>query len=327
MKKNFKLFAVALMATFLLTACAKVELQDGEEVMAKTEKGTITADELFTEMKEKYALNILLDMIDGNILDTIYTDKESETTFVNSQIEQTEYYYESYMSEQYSSFLDFINQSYGFKDADELRKYYALSYKKQEAAKDHSKTLVTNKEIEAYYEENTIGDMKASHILIQAEYAEADSEEDKAAATDAAFKLAQDIIVKLNEGADFGELAKEHSADSSAANGGDLDWFSQGDMTQAFEDAVIELKTNEYTKEPVETEYGYHIILKTGQKEKAKLNTVKDGIIRTLSEEKLEEDTNMQAKALISLRRKYGIEISDTALNRQYKTYVSSIES
>lgn len=327
MKKNIKLLIVLVLALFTFTACTKVELKDGKKVIAKTEKLSITAEDLFDEMKEKYALTVILDMIDEKLLASIYTDKEAQKAYVNSNLEQMKYYYESYMQEQYSSFLEFIYQSYGFKDEKALKDYYSLAYLKDEATKDHSKTMVTDKEIKKYYDEKTIGDMKASHILIQADYAESDDEETKEKAKADALKLANELIEQLDEGAKFEDLAKKHSKDSSASKGGDLDWFSEGEMTKAFEEATVKLKTNEYTKEAVETEYGYHIILKTGQKAKAKLSEVKSSIIDKLAEEKRTDDENITAKALITLRKKYGIEIKDTALNKQYKTYVSKIQN
>lgn len=72
---------------------------------------------------------------------------------------------------------------------------------------------------------------------------------------------------------DFASLASKNSEDTaSAANGGDLGWFSQGSMVAEFYEAVKILKVNEITKKLVKTEYGYHIIKKTGERE-----TEKDG--------------------------------------------------
>lgn len=327
MKRTLKLSAVVLISVLALTACSKIELKDGKAVIAKTEKETITAEQLFEKMKEKYALNVMLDMIDEKLLSSIYKDKDAEKTYSDNQYEQMNYYYESYMKEQYSSFVDFINQSYGFKDEVELRNYFSLAYKREEATKDYAKSVITDKEIQKYYDEKTIGDMKASHILIQADYPESASDEEKTKAKEKAKKEALDVIKLLNEGAKFEDLAKKYSKDSSASKGGDLGWFGQGKMTKPFEDAVIKLATNKYTTEPVETEFGYHIIMKTGAKAKDKLSALRNDIISTLATEKQSSDKDIQAKAMISVRKKYGIKINDTMLSKQYKTYVSKIEN
>ncbi len=82
----------------------------------------------------------------------------------------------------------------------------------------------------------------ARHILVKTE------EEAKA------------IIAQLDKGADFAKLAKEKSLDSSKDNGGDLGFFSREEMVPAFSEAAFNLKKGEYTKTPVHSDYGWHII-------------------------------------------------------------------
>ncbi|HUE11124.1 MAG TPA: peptidylprolyl isomerase [Steroidobacteraceae bacterium] len=71
---------------------------------------------------------------------------------------------------------------------------------------------------------------------------------------------AVEIIKKLKGGAKFDELAKTQSTDGSKTNGGDLGWFSLARMVKPFGDAVKTLKKGEYTQEPVQTQFGWHII-------------------------------------------------------------------
>ncbi|WP_332065867.1 peptidylprolyl isomerase [Bartonella sp. CB189] len=73
-------------------------------------------------------------------------------------------------------------------------------------------------------------------------------------------KEAENIIKQLNKGKNFEEIAKKSSIDGSASVGGDLDYFSHGQMVKPFEDAAFSLKVGEYTKHPVETPFGWHII-------------------------------------------------------------------
>ncbi len=72
---------------------------------------------------------------------------------------------------------------------------------------------------------------------------------------------AEEIIKQLDAGKDFIELAKKHSTGPSADNGGDLGWFVPQRMVQPFADAVIALQKGQYTKQPVETQFGWHVIL------------------------------------------------------------------
>ena len=80
------------------------------------------------------------------------------------------------------------------------------------------------------------------------------------------------------------------------------------------------------TKEPVETEYGYHIILKTGEKKKASLKELREKIIQNIIKTKIEKDYSVtQAKALIDLRKKNNFKIYDIDLEKQYTSYVNNI--
>jgi peptidyl-prolyl cis-trans isomerase C len=72
---------------------------------------------------------------------------------------------------------------------------------------------------------------------------------------------AEEIIQQLDKGADFAALAKKKSIDASAADGGKLDWFSSSQMVQPFSDAVATLTKGSYTREPVQTRFGWHVIL------------------------------------------------------------------
>jgi peptidyl-prolyl cis-trans isomerase C len=86
-------------------------------------------------------------------------------------------------------------------------------------------------------------EVHARHILVKTEAA------------------AQSIIDQLNKGADFAALAKKYSTDPGAASGGDLGYFTRDDMVPAFAAAAFALQPGQYTKTPVKTEFGWHVIL------------------------------------------------------------------
>lgn len=85
-------------------------------------------------------------------------------------------------------------------------------------------------------------EVRASHILVDDE------------------ANAKEIISKLNDGGDFAELAKENSKDPTSQRGGDLGYFSKSEVVPEFAVAAFALKGEEYTKEPVQSPFGYHII-------------------------------------------------------------------
>ena len=72
--------------------------------------------------------------------------------------------------------------------------------------------------------------------------------------------FAQSVIARLNKGEKFDDLAKKESMDSSKDSGGDLGWFTPDHMEKPFADAVATLKPGEYTKTPIQTRYGWHVI-------------------------------------------------------------------
>ena len=153
---------------------------------------------------------------------------------------------------------------------------------------------ITDDEIKTYFEDNkasfdTPEQVEASHILVEDE------------------KTAKEVKKKIDEGGDFAELAKEYSTDTQTAeNGGELGYFSTGQMVEAFDKAAFAMKVDEIS-DPVKTDYGYHIIKVTGKKE-AKEATLED------SKAKIKEDllaTKVQEQAstwLTEATAKYKVE-------------------
>jgi peptidyl-prolyl cis-trans isomerase C len=68
------------------------------------------------------------------------------------------------------------------------------------------------------------------------------------------------LITRLEGRIDFAQLAREQSADDSRSRGGDLGWIAPGTLPASFTDAVASLKAGEFTKTPVHTQYGWHVI-------------------------------------------------------------------
>ncbi|MBT3812992.1 MAG: peptidylprolyl isomerase [Gammaproteobacteria bacterium] len=119
----------------------------------------------------------------------------------------------------------------------------------QLAVEDYIKSNpVTDADLKAAYDKqiaDTAGgtEYKARHILVK--------DEPEAVA----------IIAKLDKGADFATLAKENSTGPSKTQGGDLGWFGPKQMVAPFSEAVAQLEKGKYTKTPVQTQFGWHIII------------------------------------------------------------------
>src|SRR5687767_1734464 len=143
--------------------------------------------------------------------------------------------------------------------------------------------------------------VRASHILIR-------TEENADAATKAQAKAkAQQILKDVKAGKDFAALARQHSQDGSAVNGGDLGFFPQGQMVGPFNDAAFSLKPGA-TSDLVETQFGYHII-RVAEKQPARtvpLEEVRPRIEEFLQHQNRESETESFVKAL---RAKSKVEI------------------
>ena len=165
-----------------------------------------------------------------------------------------------------------------------------------------SKAKVTESDAKAYYEKHkaelaSISQIKASHILVKTE------------------AEAKKISEMLKKGANFAELAKKYSIDTgSAKNGGDLGYFSPGQMVPEFEQAAAKLKPGEIS-EPVKTKFGYNIIKVTDKKmgKPVDFEKVKNAIMQRLSAEKQKEVFDSYVEGL---KKTYKVEINKEALSK-----------
>lgn len=329
--KNKKILLM-LLALLLVTACGKVPtLTNGEEAVVSFEKSelSISVNDLFNELKDKYALEILVDMIDRKILESKYPDElETAKKYAKEQLTEVKgYYQDNNGNYDEDAFITALKSAYGFENIDEFEKLLYLSYLRSKAVEDYAKDQITDKQIKDYYKSDIVGDIEASHILIAVNATESMTEQEKKDAEAAAKKQAEGIIKELDGGANFAELAKKYSADKTTAEkGGSLGYFNKGDMgDNSFDTAAYELKLNTYSKKPVKSTFGYHIILKTGEKEKAALDEVKDKIVETLATALQSQDARLSIDALCDLRKAYGFNIEDSDLKKAYDKYVSAL--
>ena len=153
---------------------------------------------------------------------------------------------------------------------------------------EHVAPAVTATQVQAAYNRDYAGkpgpeQVEARHILVKTK-AEAEK-----------------IIDELNHGANFAKLADKDSIDPGAKNGGQLGWFSKDEMVPAFADAAFALKPGEYTKTPVQTQFGWHVILCEGKRQgpTPKLSDVEDQIKQQLADaaiQKTLDDVRGQVK-------------------------------
>lgn len=151
-------------------------------------------------------------------------------------------------------------------------------------------TPVTDSDIQAAYDDSYGSgggqEYKARHVLLEDEQA------------------ALDVIAELDKGADFAELASTRSTGPSKSVGGDLGWFEPSQMVAPFADATTALADGSYSKSPVKTQFGWHVILREDSRESTppSIDTVKDELTRQIQQQRV-------AAAITRIRDQSDIEV------------------
>ena len=287
------------------------KLENGLEPVASIDGLTVTAEDLYEDMKEIYSVSNLLDIIDNKILEEKYPETDEMNTELNDQAEN---YYNMYNQYYGYSKEEFLTKS-GFGSERAFIEYLRLQYRRTQYTDDYIKEQITDKEIEKYYEDKVYGDINTKHILVKVSSSATDEEKKKAE------NLAKEIITKLNEGKSFDEVKDEYKDKITYEELGYKAYNAS--LESAYMEAMQKLENNSYTKEPVQTSYGYHVIYRIDQKEKPALKDVKEEIITSLVSEHKSKDTSVQYKALDKMREDAKLKFTDTVLEKKYETYKS----
>lgn len=171
------------------------------------------------------------------------------------------------------------------------------------------KTPVSDAEAEKFYNEHqevfrVPAAIRASHILIRSDKNMPKKDQE------AAQKKAEDLLREIELGrVTFEDAAKNNSADPTRSRGGDLGFFTKGQMVKPFEKAAFALKKGEMTRKPVQTEFGWHII---------KVTDTRDASIRAYADVKEDIKTDLLRQKQLdavqkereALRAKYGVTIT-----------------
>ncbi|WP_283196050.1 peptidylprolyl isomerase [Rhizobium sp. AN80A] len=160
---------------------------------------------------------------------------------------------------------------------------------------------ITDADVKARYDKEVAAlpkqeEVRARHILVKTE------------------AEAQDVIKQLDAGKNFADLAKEKSTDPNKADGGDLGYFTKGRMVKEFEDAAFALEKGTYTKTPIKTDFGYHVILVEDKRDSAPppYDQVKDQVRQLVMRDKY-------LALLATAKEKSKIDITDEALRKGYE--------
>ena len=249
----FKIIIILTKIFFIISITKAIAKEPYEVVVAKVNNHIITAQDILN------ATNRLPQKTKSKPLSEIYPKIVNE--LINEHLITKKAYKDKL--DQKKEIIELVK-----KNKDQIMaKYWLNSFLKNQTAEEQIKDFYNKyiKNFKSYKEYN------ASHILVK--------DKDKAL----------EIIKKLKIKSEFSKLAKTHSIGPSKQNGGNLGWFGPGQMVKEFEKATFKLKKGMITKNPVKTQFGYHIIMLNDirNSKPKKLNNIKQNIIDRIKKQSL----------------------------------------
>ncbi|SHH04711.1 peptidylprolyl isomerase [Virgibacillus chiguensis] len=257
---------IAIAATLTASVLALGACSSGDdEAVVETGAGNITKDEFYEVLKDRHGEEVLQELVTVEVLNDKYDVSDDQ---VDKEIKKMK----DQLGEQYDMAIE---QQFGSED--ELRNMIKISLLQEEAIAED--VDIKEEELKQLYDRKN-KEIKAQHILVEDE------------------KTAKEVKKKLDDGKKFSDLAKEYSTDGSAEKGGDLGYFSAGQMVPEFEDAAYSMKKDEVS-DPVKTQHGFHIIkvndIRDKEEQLGKYEDVKEDLRRELLTKKM-DPTKMQEK-------------------------------
>ena len=261
-------------------------------------------------MKKANSVNYALDVVDSVILKNKYkltSDQEKEIQ------DQADYYISTYQTYYGYTEEEFLKEN-GFESKEDFINYLTLTYKRDLYYVDYLKTKIDQDEIQKYYDENVYGEINTKHILVETSD-EVTDEQAKA--------KAKEIIAKLDSGKTFDEVAEEYG---DAVIYEDLGYNGfESSLATEYVEASKALENGTYSKEPVKTDFGYHVIYKVDQKDKPSLEEATNSIVKILGKNLESEDSYIRYKALIKLREDNKLDFKDSKYKEEYKEYCEQL--
>lgn len=314
-----KVLTVCVLASFLLTGCKSIpKLSNGEEVIAKINGKDFTANQLYEDLKLSYGANALINMIDTYIIGEEIKDRTDANVYGKAKVAAEKATFESYGDAIGYTWEQYLTSN-GFASEDEFVKYYEDSYLRESVAKKYIIPKLTDKEIKEYYDKEIDDKIVARHIVVIPEVTDKMTSDEKKAAEQKAYDEVVDLIKKLDDGESFSDLAKKHSDDGSAEDGGLLDAFTSADVDSDFWKAALELEVGKYSSKPVKSKFGYHVILKEKVIAKESLDSMKDDIKDSIATKKLSSDNELLYKTWFEIRKEYNLELTDSDIKYVYQ--------
>jgi parvulin-like peptidyl-prolyl isomerase len=278
--KRFAVFTIIIPLLFVFFACAKKGEQQTGPYLAKVGNAAITQADLDREIKNL-----------PEFAQKFFEGPGGKEKFLDELIKK-ELIYQEALKKGVDKNPEFL------KKVEDFKKITLISQLLEKEIE--TKAKVTEKDAKDYYDKHkaelaSVSQIRASHILAKTE-AEANN-----------------ILARLKKGEDFAALAKKSSIDTGTAkNGGDLGYFSAGQMSPEIEQAAIKLKPGEVGG-PIKTKFGYDIIKVVDKKmgKPLEFEKIKNAIMQRISSEKQKEVFDSYVE---NLKKSYKIDVNKDAV-------------
>lgn len=263
----------------------------------------ITAKTIYDKVKLTEGLTLMMTEVDKAILNDMYTLTEKEEEQAKKEADN---YIDYYTANGYTE--QEVLEGIGFSTYDEFLEDIKASIKTNKYLYDYLEKQLEPGEIEKYYNENKdeIETYDSEHILVKITDDVTDQE---------ALTLANEIIGKLNEGKTFNEIVEEYKDKIVHEELGFQG--KNASLEQSYIDELVALKDGEYSKTPIKTSHGYHIVHRLAT---STLEDLRETIIEILSTDFISENSNFK-KAFVELRKENNLTIYDKELKKQYDEY------
>ncbi len=293
------LIAVVIMVILWPDRIAK--LSNGEEEIVSIGEYSITANDLYDELKNGGSLDATLNLIDQYILTDKY-DVESEAKKYAK--EQSKVIYKEF--EEYYGFskVEFLENN-NFKDEDDFLDYLYYDYYYERYYNDYTKDLITDDDINDFYKDDVFGDKK---VIIFS------SADDK--------KLLENIRSALKKGTSLSTIKKKYS--NATVNELSLTYKNYADYSEDLWKKVKTLDKGKYSDIVQDSVLGNAVVYITSTSDKPNLKDIKDDVVDVIVKKMQEDDKNLYYEAFIELRTGYGVEFKDTNLKKEYEEFVKS---
>ena len=304
LKDNYKGIIVGVLITAVIAGLAwpkrEAKLVDGKEVAVQSNVGKYTAEFLYDKLKEKNGLTVLLSELDKDIINDKYGTKldaearESATTEAENYINQYKLYYQ----------IDedtFLSQS-GFKDRNDFIENLMINYKINYYVNEYIASTFSESDIRTYYDSNVFGEKSITLI---------------SSTTDAdTVKKAQK---ELKNGTSLDKVKKKYS--SLVYNDLTVSYDTSSSFADVIVNTIKNMKAKSVSDAISDDTYGTLAIYVSASGDKPTYDSIKDSLKQTMATSKQSEDKTLYYKAMMALRKEYGLKFNDAKYEEYYNNF------